>query len=61
MKYFNDISIIIITYKSDQIIYKFVKKIPKKIKVIVVENSKNHVLKINLEKKFKNVKKKSLR
>ena len=55
MKYFNDISIIIITYKSDQIIYKFIKKIPKKIKVIVVENSKNFALKKNLEKKFRNV------
>ena len=40
MKYYKELSIIIITYKSDQIIYKFVSKIPKKYKVIVVENSK---------------------
>ena len=55
MKYYKELSIIIITYKSDQIIYKFVSKIPKKIKVIVVENSKNLSLKKNLERKFKNV------
>ena len=38
--YFKDITIIIVTYKSDEIIYNFIKKIPNKIKVIVVENSK---------------------
>ena len=51
---FKDFTIIIVTYKSDEIIYKFIKKIPKKIKVIVVENSKNFHLKKNLEKKYKN-------
>ncbi len=51
---FKDLTIIIVTYKSDEIIYKFIKKIPKKIKVIVVENSKNFHLKKNLEKKYKN-------
>ena len=49
--YFKDITIIIVTYKSDEIIYNFIKKIPNKIKVIVVENSKNFHLKKNLEKK----------
>ena len=54
--YFKDITIIIVTYKSDEIIYNFIKKIPNKIKVIVVENSKNFHLKKNLEKKYKNTK-----
>ena len=54
--YLKNLTIVIVTYKSDEIIYKFIKKIPKKIKVIVVENSKNFILKRNLEKKYKNVK-----
>ena len=56
MNNYKNISIIIVTYKSDDIIYKFIKKIPKKINVIIVENSKNTELKKNLEKKFKNTK-----
>ena len=53
--YLKDLTIIIVTYKSDEIIYKFIRKIPKKIKVIIVENSKNFILKRNLEKKYKNI------
>ena len=45
--HFQDLTIIIVTYKSDEIIFDFVKKIPKKINVIVVENSKNYQLKKN--------------
>ncbi len=56
MTQLNQITIIIVTYKSDEIIYKFVQKIPKKIRVIVIENSKNIQLKKNLEKRFKNTK-----
>ena len=54
--YLKDLTIIIVTYKSDEIIYKFIRKIPKKIAVIVVENSKNIELKKNLEKRYKNTK-----
>ena len=54
--HFQDLTIIIVTYKSDEIIFDFVKKIPKKINVIVVENSKNYQLKEKLEKKYKNIK-----
>ena len=54
--YLKDLTIIIVTFKSDKIIYKFIKKIPKEIAVIVVENSKNLKLKKNLEKKYKNTK-----
>ncbi len=53
---FKKLTIIIVTYKSDEIIYRFIKKIPKIIKIIVVENSKNLYLKKNLEKKYKNTK-----
>ena len=53
--HFQDLTIIIVTYKSDEIIFDFVKKIPKKINVIIVENSKNNQLKKKLEKKYKNI------
>ena len=56
MKYLDLLTIIIVTYKSDDIIYKFIKKIPNKIKVIIVENSKNIKLKRNVERKFNNIK-----
>lgn len=54
--YFDQITIIIVTYKSDEIIYKFINKIPKKINIIVVENSRNLKLKKKLEKEYKNTK-----
>ena len=47
---YKELTIIIITYKSDEIIFDFVKKIPKNINVIIVENSKNYNLKQRLEK-----------
>ena len=56
MKYLDLLTIVIVTYKSDDIIYKFIKKIPNKIKVIIVENSKNIKLKRNVERKFNNIK-----
>ena len=51
----NDITIIIITYKSEKIIYDFLKKIPPTLKIIIVENSDNHELKKDIEKKYKNI------
>ena len=54
--YLDQITIIIVTYKSDEIIHKFINKIPKKINIIVVENSRNLKLKKKLEKKYKNTK-----
>ncbi len=50
-----NISIIIITYKSEKIIYNFIKKIPSTIKTIIVENSKNYELKKNIEQNYKNI------
>ena len=54
MKNYKNLTIIIITFKSDEIIYKFIDKIPKEIKIIVVENSKNLELKRKLEKRYRN-------
>ena len=51
-----DVTVIIITYKSEKIIYDFIKKIPSNIKTIIIENSQNHNLKKDIEKKFKNIK-----
>ena len=49
----NEITIIIITYKSEQIIYDFLKKIPSSIKTIVIENSQNYKLKENIKANYK--------
>jgi len=55
MKNFDKITIILITYKSDDIIYDFLEKIPKNIKTIIIENSKNFDLKKKIENKFLNI------
>ena len=47
MNNFNHLTIILVSYKSEKKINSFVKSIPKKLKVIVIENSKNHLLKKN--------------
>ena len=54
MKNFDKITIILITYKSDDIIYDFIEKIPKNIKTIIIENSENFFLKKKIENKFLN-------
>ena len=56
MYFDNQITIIIVTYKSDEIIYKFINKIPKKINIIVVENSRNLKLKKKFKKEYKKTK-----
>ena len=50
------ITIILIAYKSEKLINAFVKKIPNTIKVIIIENSNNFLLKWKIEKKYKNIK-----
>jgi GT2 family glycosyltransferase len=50
-----DLSIVIVTFKSEDIISKCLKSIPNDIKVIIVENSKNEKFKKDLEHKYKNV------
>ena len=56
MNIYNQLTMILVAYKSELIINYFVKKIPKKIKVIIIENSQNNLLKKRLEKKYKNIK-----
>ena len=56
MKDYKKLTIILIAFKSEKKIYSFVKKIPKSINVIIIENSNNHFLKKDLEKKYKNIK-----
>jgi len=50
------LTIVLIAFKSEKKIYDFVKKIPKKIKTIIIENSNNLILKKNIEKKYDNIK-----
>ena len=51
----SEITIIIITYKSEKIIYDFIKKIPSSIKTIIIENSQNYELKKKIEENYKNI------
>jgi GT2 family glycosyltransferase len=53
---YNNLTIILIAYKSEKIINNFVKKIPKKIKTVIIEHSNNYSLKKRIEKKYKNIK-----
>ena len=50
-----NITIILITYKSDVLIYEFIKKIPHNFHVIIIENSNNHKMKEDIEKCYSNI------
>ena len=50
-KNLNDITIIIVTYQSLNKVLKFTKKIPEKIPIIIVDNSKDYVLKKKMSKR----------
>ncbi|MDC3106465.1 glycosyltransferase [Candidatus Pelagibacter sp.] len=51
----NEVTIVIITYRSEKIIYNFLNKIPSTIRTIIIENSSSYELKKNIEEKYKNV------
>ncbi len=51
-----NLSIVIVTLKSENVIYQCIKSINKDIPIIVVENSSNSKFKEDLEKKYTNVK-----
>lgn len=53
---FDKITIVITSFRSEKKIIKCLESIKDQCKVIIIENSKNHLLKIELENKFKNVK-----
>ena len=47
-------SIVIVTYKSDHLIEDLIKSIPNSTEILIVENSQNLKLKLNLEKNYTN-------
>ena len=51
-----DITFIITTFRSEKLIDKCIDRLPFNSKKIIIENSSNYKLKINLEKKYKNLK-----
>jgi GT2 family glycosyltransferase len=50
-----EVTIVIVTFKSEQKILNCLKSIPNEVKVIVVENSSNNRFKMSIEKNFNNV------
>ena len=50
------LSVIIISFKSDHLLEKIIKKFPKKYEILVVENSLQKNTKQKLENKYKNLK-----
>ena len=51
----NEITLVLISYKSENKIYKFIEKTPKDLKIIIIENSNNKNFKKNIENKYKNI------
>ena len=51
----NEITVIFVSFHSAHIIEESIKTIDKRIKIIVVENSKDLTLKSHLEKKYANI------
>jgi len=56
MSLFKDTTILIVTFKSEKIIFKTLKNISKKFKILIAENSNNVILKKKIEKKYLNCK-----
>ena len=52
----NDLSVVIVTYRSENKIFSCLDSIPSEIDVIVVENSNNEEFKKLIEQKYSNVK-----
>ena len=52
----SDLTVVIVTLKSEEVIFTCLDSIPSNIKVIVVENSNNKNLKEQLEEKYQNTK-----
>ena len=50
-----DITFVITTYKSENTVYNCLNSLPKEVSKIVIENSNNADLKIDLEKKYENL------
>ena len=52
----NDLTILIVAFKSEESIHKCINSIEKKYSILVIENSANKFFKEDLEKKYNNVK-----
>ena len=50
-----NLTIVIVTFMSEEVIHNCIQSIPDEIKVIVVDNSKNYKFKESLERKYKNI------
>ena len=53
--YNNKITIIIVTFHSNEIVENLIRSIDSETKILIIENSLEYQLKSNLEKKYKNV------
>ena len=51
-----NLSVVIVAFKSSHVIHDCIKSIPNEIKIIIVENSNDKSFKENIEKKYDNVK-----
>ena len=51
-----NVTVLIVTFKSEESIYRCINLIPKKYDVLVIENSADNIFKSDLEKKYNNVK-----
>ena len=52
----HNLSVIIVSYKSDHVIERCINSIDNKIEIIVIDNSNNDKFKKKIEQKFLNVK-----
>ena len=55
-KFKKNVTFIIVTYRSQNVIHRCIKSIDSRIKIVVVENSNNFSIKRELERKYSNVK-----
>ena len=51
----NNLTFIIVTFKSEHIIRECINSLPKDSKIIIVENSQNEKLKKDLESEYSNI------
>ena len=51
-----DLTIVIVTFESEHVIYECIKSIDEELDIIVIDNSNNFKLKNKIEKKYKNTK-----
>ena len=55
-KNFSNLTVILVSFKSDEQILRLISKFDKKIKIIIIENSLNRNFKRSIEQKYKNIK-----